>query len=45
MNNVIYYKRIYRRLSSKKNLGVLRKPKELGIYLKLLEWVLHEASK
>lgn len=45
MNNVIYYKKIYRRLSNKKKLGLLRKVKEWGIYLKLSEWVLHEAIK
>lgn len=45
MNNVIYYKKIYRRLLNKKKLGLLRKVKEWEIYLKLLEWVLHEASK
>lgn len=45
MNNVIYYKKIYRRLLNKKKLGLLRKVKEWEIYLKLLEWVLHEANK
>ena len=45
MNNVIYYKKIYRRLLNKKKLGQLRKVKEWEIYLKLLEWVLHEAIK
>lgn len=45
MNNVIYYKKIFRRLSNKKKLGLLRKVKEWGIYLKLLEWVSHEAIK
>ena len=45
MNNVIYYKKIYRRLLNKKNLGLLRKVKEWEIYLKLLEWVSHEAYK
>lgn len=45
MNNVIYYKKIYRRLLNKKKLGLLRKPKEWRIYIKLLEWVLHEANK
>ena len=45
MNNVIYYKKIYRRLSNKKKLGLLRKAKEWGIYLKLLEWVEYEAIK
>lgn len=45
MNNVIYYKKIYRRLLNKKKLGLLRKVKEWKIYLKLLEWVLHEGIK
>jgi hypothetical protein len=45
MNNVIYYKKIYRRLLNKKKLGLLRKVKEWEIYLKLLEWVSHEAYK
>lgn len=45
MNNVIYYKKIYRRLLNKKKLGLLRKIKEWGIYLKLLEWVKYEAIK
>jgi len=45
MNNVIYYKKIYRRLLNKKKLGLLRKVKEWEIYLKLLEWVSHEANK
>ena len=45
MNNVINYKKIYRRLSNKKKLGLLRKVKEWGIYLKLSEWVSHEAIK
>lgn len=45
MNNVIYYKKIYRRLSNKKKLGLLRKVKEWKIYLKLLEWVSYEAIK
>lgn len=45
MNNVIYYKKIYRRLLNKKKLGLLRKVKEWEIYLKLLEWVLHEGIK
>lgn len=45
MNNIIYYKKIYRRLLNKKKLGLLRKVKEWEIYLKLLEWVSHEAYK
>lgn len=45
MNNVIYYKKIYRRLLNKKKLALLRKVKEWEIYLKLLEWVSHEAIK
>ena len=45
MNNVINYKKIYRRLLNKKKLGLLRKVKEWEIYLKLLEWVSHEAYK
>ena len=45
MNNVIYYKKIYRRLLNKKKLGLLRKVKEWEIYLKLLEWVSHESIK
>lgn len=45
MNNVINYKKIYRRLLNKEKLGLLRKAKELGIYLKLLEWVEYEAIK
>ena len=45
MNNVIYYKKIYRRLLNKKKLGLLRKVKEWEIDLKLLEWVSHEAYK
>lgn len=45
MNNVIYYKKIYRRLSNKKKLGLLRKPKEWRIYIKLFEWVSYEAYK
>lgn len=45
MNNVIYYKKIYRRLLNKKKLGLLRKVKEWRIYIKLFEWVLHEANK
>lgn len=45
MNNVINYKKIYRRLLNKEKLGLLRKAKEWGIYLKLLEWVSHEAIK
>lgn len=45
MNNVIYYKKIYIRLSNKKKLGLLRKVKEWEIYLKLLEWVSYEAIK
>ena len=45
MNNVIYYKKIYRRLLNKKKLGLLRKVKEWEIYLKLLEWGSHEAIK
>lgn len=45
MNNVIYYKKIYRRLSNKKKLGLLRKVKEWRIYIKLLEWVSYEAIK
>lgn len=45
MNNVIYYKKIYRRLLNKKKLGLLRKVKEWEMYLKLLEWVSHEAYK
>lgn len=45
MNNVIYYKKIYRKLLNKKKLGQLRKVKEWGIYLKLFEWVSHEAIK
>lgn len=45
MNNVIYYKKIYRRLLNKKKLGLLRKVKEWEIYLKLFEWVSHEANK
>lgn len=45
MNNVIYYKKIYRRLLNKKKLGLLRKVKEWEIYLKLLEWVKYEAIK
>ena len=45
MNNVIYYKKIYRRLLNKKKLGLLRKVKEWEIYLKLLEWASHEAKK
>lgn len=45
MNNVINYKKIYRRLLNKEKLGLLRKAKEWGIYLKLLEWVEYEAIK
>ena len=45
MNNVINYKQIYRRLLNKEKLGLLRKAKEWGIYLKLLEWVEYEAIK
>lgn len=45
MNNVINYKKIYRRLLNKEKLGLLRKVKEWGIYLKLSEWVSHEAIK
>ena len=45
MNNVINYKKIYRRLLNKEKLGLLRKAKEWGIYLKLSEWVSHEAIK
>ena len=44
MNNVIYYKRIYRRLENKRRLKLLRKVKELGIYLKLSEWVKYEEA-
>ena len=44
MNNVIYYKRIYRRLENKRRLKLLRKVKELGIYLKLSEWVEYEEA-
>ena len=45
MNNVINYKKIYRRLLNKEKLGLLRKAKEWGIYIKLLEWVEYEAIK
>ena len=45
MNNVINYKKIYRRLLNKEKLGLLRKAKEWRIYLKLLEWVEYEAIK
>ena len=44
MNNVIYYKRIYRRLENKRRLKLLRKPKEWRIYLKLSEWVEYEKA-
>ena len=45
MNNVIYYKKFYRRLLNKKKRGLVRKIKEWGIYLKLSEWVKYEAIK
>ena len=45
MNNINNYKKIYRRLLNKEKLGLLRKAKEWGIYLKLLEWVEYEAIK
>ena len=44
MNNVIYYKRIYRRLENKRRLKLLRKIKEWGIYIKLSEWVEYEQA-